>query len=208
MDYLFSSDRTLVGLETSFESLPVDAYTNGGFRFRRYSAFQYAHGTIDLLPPETFTQSSTINTFLGDVVRTYPPIKERTYRHPQFKKMFAHFDDHTMINIGSHVGVHQIRVCKTGDAVMAPEGRHQDGFDRIAVFMIGVVNLAGGHLRLSQNQIDDAFLDVELKPGDYAVINDRALFHNASPIELINETQKGYVDFFVLTSVNDERVLH
>ncbi len=200
MDYLMGNEYQLVGLDAGFGNLPVDPYTDGNFRFRRFSTFDYRNNAVSLLAPETFMQSSDLNAFLGDVERTYEAIEEITYSNPLFTEMFRLFDEHTTIRIASHVGVHQIRIFKVGDHQMAPEGRHQDGFDRIAIYMINSVNISGGHLRLSLNQHDDAFLDKELAPGDYAILNDRKLFHNASPIELIDETLAGYVDVFVLTA--------
>ncbi len=208
MDYLLGNNHRLPDLDLSFGNLPSDTYTDGGFRFRRFSTFNYRDGEIEHLPPETFTQSSELNVFLGDVVRTYEEIEERTYGNPLFAEMFALFDEHTTIDIGEHIGVHQVRIYKTAEAVMAPEGRHQDGFDRIAVFMINSVNIDGGHLRLSLNRTGEAFLDRELAPGDWAILNDRNLFHNASPIDLIDENKEGYVDFFVLTASDADGAVH
>lgn len=203
MNYMFGHDDQLRRLESGFTGLPVDPYTPGQFRFRRYSTFRLVDGRVELLPPETFTQGKEINRFLGDVERTYEPIDEATWRRPEFAAMLAHFDEHTAIRIGRHIGVHQIRIYKTDGSAMAPEGRHQDGFDRIAVYMIGRQNLDGGHLRLSANETDEAFIEASLLPGDYAVLNDRALYHNASPIERVDPTREGYVDFFVATSHDD-----
>lgn len=199
MNYLIANSYQLKGLDAGFGNLPVDRYTDGNFRFRRFSTFRYESDELALLPAETFLQAKKLNAFLGDVERTYEEIEAHTYTNPLFAEMFKLFEEHTTIEVGNHVGVHQLRIFKVGDHQMAPEGRHQDGFDRIAIFMINSVNVSGGHLRLSLNQQDDAFLDKELAPGDYAILNDRQLFHNASPIDLIDETQEGYVDIFVLT---------
>ncbi|MEQ8667038.1 MAG: 2OG-Fe dioxygenase family protein [Rhodospirillales bacterium] len=203
MNYLIDHDDAIRNLEPAFGDLPADPYTEGNFRFRRYSAFRYKGGVLDILPPETFTQSRRINAYLGDVQRTYDPIDEATWRDPAFRRMLEHFDEHTLVDIGKHIGVHQIRIRKTGDAVMAPEGRHQDGFDRIAVYVVGRENLDGGNLRLSANARDEPFIEAALMPGDYVVINDRALFHNASPIERIDEDRDAFIDFFVATSMDD-----
>lgn len=206
--YRLGFDADLPKLEPGFDDLPVDPYTPGDFRFRRYSAFRFTDGVVTPLPAETFTQSSRVNQFLGDVERDYPPIAEATWRDPRFARMFAHFDAHTAIAVGDHVGVHQVRIYKTPGAAMAPEGRHRDGFDRIGVFMIDVHNIDGGHLRLSRSMTAPAFLDTELIPGDFVVLNDRRLFHNASPIRLRDPGHEGFVDFFVLTSHDDDRTLH
>lgn len=205
MNFLTGHDDLISGLASAFEGLPVDPYTEGDFRFRRFSTFYYKDDTVDLLPPETFTQGSDINSFLGDVERSYEPVTGETWNNPAFKRLFELFDEHTKIAIGNHIGVHQIRIYKKDGAAMAPEGRHQDGFDRIAVFMIQNVNITGGHIRLSKNSNDEAFFDRELSPGDYIVLNDRAVFHNASPIDKIDESKEGYVDLFVLTSSDDSK---
>jgi len=204
MNFLTGHDDKIPGLKRTFDALPVDPYTEGDFRFRRYSTFRYVGGTVEPLPPETFMQSSDINTFLGDVERAYEPVAEQTWRDPAFAQMFALFDEHTTIAIGNHIGVHQIRIYKKEGSAMAPEGRHQDGFDRIAVFMVENVNITGGHIRLSRTSTEEAFFDRELIPGDYIVLNDRAVFHNASPIDKIDDSKEGYVDLFVLTSSEDE----
>ncbi len=203
MKYLLEHDDALVSLDEGFAGLPVDPYTPGDFRYRRYSAFRLADGRVELLPPETFTQGKDINRFLGDVERTYEPIEETTWGSPAFAAMLAHFEEHTAVRIGAHIGVHQVRVYERDGAALTPEGRHQDGFDRIAVYMIGRQNLDGGNLRLSESATAEAFLELPLMPGDYVVLNDRALFHNASPIERIDPAQEGYADFFVATSCDD-----
>ena len=80
---------------------------------------------------------------------------------------------------------------------VSPEGVHQDGFDHIAMIGVERCNIEGGDLMAYVSKDSDPFLIHQLQPGEMLMLNDRELWHNATPIKRITATA-GYGDWFVL----------
>lgn len=198
-------DAAVADLAPDFASLEPSDYADGAYRLRRYSEFSFdrADGHVEHLPHARFVQSSDLNRFQGDVPRDYPDLLESTWRSPGFTEMFATFADHADLPEVAKIGVHQIRVVsKAPDDVAhtAPEGVHQDGFDRIGMFVIGRTNAVGAELFV--HEALDAAPSVELhqEPGEYLVLDDRAFWHSARPLTAAAAGSDAYWDLFVLTA--------
>ena len=99
------------------------------------------------------------------------------------------------------VEVHQMRVITLEDEThVAPEGVHQDGYDAICIASIERHNVKGGHLLVHKKKDSEAILNVALENGELAYINDRELWHNATPISRLDPHKDGHMDLIILTA--------
>lgn len=191
---------TVDHLAPSFDDLPANPYADGSYRLRRYSRFMFRNDTLTRLPTKEFVQASDVNHFQGNVVRTYPEIRDTTMSDPGFLELFEHFQKMADIADGSTIEVHQMRIFADHHQVdVAPEGIHQDGFDRIGIYIIQRHNISGGEVSIYTEEQSPAMMKHPLNHGEFVVLNDRRFFHYASPIKPI-DGEIGYMDAFVLTA--------
>lgn len=198
--------ETAQDISRSFHTLQPSEYKDGAYRLRRYSKFGYqrSSGNINLHAGAQFIQSSELNRFQGDIARTYDDLTDETLASKGFAEMAAAFADYADLPENVEIEVHQIRIiAKTAaEAVeVAPEGVHQDGFDRIGIFTAARHNTEGGELYLWNNQHDKQTLAGCLpQAGDFCVLNDKTIWHSASAISAADPNEAGYLDLFVLTA--------
>ncbi len=185
-----------------FANLPVDAYLDGDYRFRRFSNFEISDRQMTQLPHAKFFQSKAYNSLLGDVVREYSELEDDLIRLPDFQAIvFEFFEFCKRCSTSKQVGVHQIRI--TADSLHkgnpAPEGIHRDGVDLVGIFCVDRTNIQGGetHLYKSQKKSNPAFAKV-LNSREFLIVNDRELFHFTSPIQAATP-EGGSRDVFVFT---------
>lgn len=191
---------TVDHLAPSFEDLPPNPYADGSYRLRRYSRFIFRDDTLKRLPTKEFVQDSDVNHFQGDIVRTYPEICDATISDPGFLELFEHFQKMADIADGSTIEVHQMRIFADHHQVdVAPEGVHQDGFDRIGIYVIQRHNIVGGEVSIHTAERSPAMMKHPLNHGEFIVLNDRRFFHYAEPIKPV-DGEVGYMDAFVLTA--------
>jgi hypothetical protein len=189
-------------LAESFNNLPPNPYADGNFRLRRFSHFTFKNNTLSHLPQKDFVQSQELNAFQGGVVRRYEEIEDGLINNDAFKEMFFHFKNMAHLDDNADIEVHQIRIkAKQGkEADVAPEGVHQDGFDRIGIFVIRREHLkAGGNLRIHLEKESEPFISHKFDHGEFVVLNDKRFWHSAAKI-LPEEGHEGYMDVFVLTA--------
>lgn len=95
--------------------------------------------------------------------------------------------------------MHQLRMRAQPNQTIsiAPEGVHQDGFNRIGMFFVNYENLTGGELYVHETQTSKPMLDYRFKNGEFMVLNDAQFWHSANEATATDET--GYLDLFVLT---------
>lgn len=192
-------------MQADFDTLKPSEYKDGGYRLRRYSTFEYDKNTRNLHknPPKAFVQSDTLNTFQGNVARQYDDLTDSLWQSDAFLAMIDTFAEQGGLDDVSHIEVHQIRVRSTSNTeptLTAPEGVHQDGFDRIGMCIINHHNIEGADLLVYDNKTDTTPKAV-VKPsaGAFCVLDDSVLWHDATPI--ISKTDgEGYWDLFVLTA--------
>lgn len=193
-------------LQPSFHTLTPSAYKDGAYRLRRYSKFRYrqSSGHIQLQANSRFVQSDKLNRFQGNVARSYDDLTADTIACAGFAAMFRRFAESAGLPDEAEIEVHQMRIIakSAGQAAEStPEGIHQDGFDRIGVFTAARHNAEGGELYLWRSPEDAAPLAACLpQAGDFCVLNDRLLWHSASPVHTRSEAEAGYWDLFVLTA--------
>ena len=204
MNYSYNIDdwnHDVSGLDKYYGNLPEDTYTEGGFRFRRFSKFNYnpASGSLTRCAAETFTQGKDINNFLGDIVRTYEEVEEGMLTQPVFRKMFELFYYQTRTT--KNIGVHQMRYRSYDTIPAAPEGPHQDGFDWVGMTMVKKENLSeecgGVHLFAHLGEPAFEYCDMTNK---FVVVNDRELYHDGTNLSPIDSNKELIWDVMVLTS--------
>ena len=196
------ADSDLSSLEATFANLVEDTYAQKGLRSRRYSRYRLgADGTPEHLSHEDFVQSSAINKAVGDVKRRFEEIEDATSADPGFRRIFEAFRAHTGLEPGATVEAHQIRWnCDTKVMIPAPEGTHQDGFDFIGMFMVETDNMTGGEVLVYKSLDEAPAVKATLGTGEYVVLNDRRVFHDAAPLVPEPNARPGHWDLIVLTA--------
>lgn len=195
------SEQSVDVLAPSFDALPPNPYMDGAFRLRRYSHFNASDSTLTRLPTKAFVQSGNINTYQGDVERIYPEIEDQIIHSDAFAEMFRHFKRMGGVNDDTPIEVHQMRIIANSQATTeaAPEGVHQDGFNRLAVFVIERQNINGGEIRVHAAQDASPFVSHAFDKGEFVVLNDARFWHSANAIEAANDGD-AHMDVFVLTA--------
>jgi hypothetical protein len=178
---------------STWDDLPIDPYVKPSHRTSRYRRLgrllARADGSVQRLPAQAFIQSQNVNRVYGGQVRTFEPILPKTHENPSFQAAIAH--DIDLIRQAAKTGgdwlvtVHIIRVLASGDATSAPapEGRHSDGHDYVAMHLVGRENCVGGRSRLFRKGATEPLFETTLaEPMDTVVLNDQAMEHEVTPI--------------------------
>ncbi|WCN10301.1 2OG-Fe dioxygenase family protein [Marinomonas mediterranea] len=187
-------------LSPSFDRLPNNPYADGSYRIRRYSRFCFLQGHLEHLPTHPFVQDESINHFQGNVVRRYEELEGVVIEDPMFLEMFEHFKHMSGVEYGTHIEVHQLRIFADHQkAEVSPEGIHQDGFDRIGIYVIQRHNIEGGSINVHLSENSPAFISHAFDHGEFVILNDKKFFHSAKAIEP-SDGDLGYMDVFVLTA--------
>jgi hypothetical protein len=197
------SDRCLNSLSGVFDDLPTTNHADGKYRLRRYSRVRMSRKTLvyETLEGKNFTQSSEYNDFQGDVTRTFENISQDVIRGYGFWELCSRFLNSCRLPTENVVEVHQMRVITLEDNThVAPEGVHQDGYDAICIASIERHNIEGGHLLVHKEKDSEPILNMSLENGELAYINDRDLWHNATPISRLDPSENGHMDLIILTA--------
>lgn len=197
------SDAALADLAPDFESLEPSEYADGSYRLRRFSrlTFDRPSRTVELRPNTEFVQGDDLNRFQGNVARRYDDVLESTWKSAGFAEMCATFADAADLPAHVDLEVHQMRVRSTApDDVVeaAPEGVHQDGFDRISMFTIAREHTVGPELRVHEGREEAPIVDEVPQAGEYTILNDRELWHSAGQVVSDAPGAEGHWDLFVL----------
>lgn len=191
----------LSSIQASFNNLVPDQYTEDGLRSRRYSCYHYRDGSLEQLPTTDFMQTYDVNKALGSIDRKYEPIESVLNMNLVFLKMFDIMLRRTQISEDSVMEVHQVRWhCNDAPRDAAPEGNHQDGFDYLGMFMVNNHNVKGGDILLFDSADGEPFFQRRFENGEFILLNDKRLYHNASRLFPTDNDEEGYWDVFVLTA--------
>ncbi|WP_046004883.1 2OG-Fe dioxygenase family protein [Pseudoalteromonas rubra] len=197
----FIQQAQIDAVKPSFNRLPENPYADGAFRKRRYSVLKFANGEVALQPTKAFVQDDSINTFQGNVERVYENLEDALIHSEGFKHLLNEFKAMTGISDERDIEVHQFRMLAIeSDTPPAPEGVHQDGFDHVCVCGVSHENIAGGELLVYEHKDAEPCFKMEIKDGLFALVNDREVWHNATPMNKLDATQTGYLDCFVFTA--------
>lgn len=199
------SDAALADLTADFASLAPNQYADGAYRYRRYSRFTFdrANRVVAILPPRDFAQAGDINHFQPGVQRHYDDLLASTWQSSGFAELCAAFASEGELPELATIEVHQLRVISDDpahEAPTAPEGVHQDGFDRIAIVTIARETSRGADVSLHDRADAPALATLRSEPGQYVVLNDRRLWHSANPVVALEDGRPGFWDAFVLTA--------
>lgn len=185
-----------------FENLPQDDYLKGPFAFRRrrHGRATVRGGRSDWKPNVPFRQSTALNQYAGGQDRTFAELQTAARGFisegilPELMEALPSPD--------FELGVHQIRIVADdrNTGMPAPEGPHQDGFDFIAIVVVGRRNTAGGITRLfaAPDRLDEVVFEGILQPGDVLLVNDRRLAHDTTAIRP-DAPGEAARDVFILT---------
>lgn len=193
-------------LQADFDTLKPNRYKDGQYRLRRYSQLNFQRDSQTVTPHygRTFVQSGDINTFQGNVMRQYDDLTESLLHSKAFAGILATFSDKGGLPNDSLIEVHQIRIISRNrqDTVpTAPEGIHQDGFQRIGMFTINHQNATGGALMIYEENDENTLLQtIESQAGAYCVMDDSHFWHYATPLVANQADTAGFWDLFVFTS--------
>ena len=197
-------DFELSKIKFFFNHLPLDKYLDGKYRKRRYSKINYHHRHWRLLTPTSFTQSSEYNPYLGDVERKYDPLQGEVIEAKEFIAILDIFKELTLNFTNKptdpfDVGVHFIRIECGADVegLPVPEGIHRDGFKSVMILCVSRNNIQGGVSQIYKSKAEMPILEYVLEESEFIFLNDKILYHNATPIE--TEGGKGYRDAIVIT---------
>ena len=111
-----------------FDTLPLDAYTPGGHRFRRFSTFRlWGAGRawrVEQQPQRPFLQPRSYNSLVGGVARHFDPI--RFDPTPQMAVVCEEIGLDRACDYA--LNLHQIRVVTdpATPGILVPEGPHRD----------------------------------------------------------------------------------
>lgn len=197
----FIAQSHIDDVKPSFNHLPDNPYADGAFRKRRYSVLKFVDGNVSLQPTKAFVQDDSINTFQGNVERVYENLSDDLLASDGFKHLLSQFKAMTEICDEQTIEVHQFRMLAIeSDTPPAPEGIHQDGFDHVCVCGVSHHNIQGGELLVYEHKEAEPCFKMEIKDGLFALVNDREVWHNATPMNKINADEVGYLDCFVFTA--------
>jgi hypothetical protein len=178
----------------AWEDLPADAYVTSKHhttRNRRIGRLLARDGdtAADVLAPDAFFQSTTVNSVYGGKARVFDPISLEVFDGVAFRDTIRRDLDLVRAADGGHrdwlVTVHLVRVTAAGDesSAPAPEGRHQDGHEFIVMHLIGRQNCAGGDSVLFHSEDADPVLHhTMVEPMETLALNDREMQHEVTPI--------------------------
>lgn len=186
----------------NYDDLPVDPYTTGGYRSRRFARVtfdgQALHRTVD----QSFAQGVDVNSYLGGVVRVYEPVHDAFLTAGVVRSICELLTARAEL-AGGTIGIHQIRIsCSRGqEGSPAPEGVHRDGVKFVYICCVDRAGIAGAHTQLFEigpDTVGDVpFFDEVLAEGACLLVNDERLAHYTTPISPAFEI--GYRDALVMT---------
>lgn len=195
------STQAVKALAPSFAFLPKTSHADGQYRLRRYSSVKLSPKGIKHLESHQFVQSKDVNRYQGDVVRQFEALEDYIINSDALLEMCEIFKHANHLLDQQVIDIHQMRITAISEQTkVSPEGIHQDGFDHIAMIGIDRRNISGGELLIYNSNKESPFLHKILAAGEVALLDDHRLWHNATPISLINKSEEGHMDVFVLTA--------
>jgi hypothetical protein len=183
----------------SWNKLKADRYLKAAttYRFRRYATYDYfsLEGILKQKAHQEFRQPITegVNNPYAGQERIFAPLTEDIANGQYLEiliKANIELFSRLLANPISHwtVGVHQIRVLGTAAAAGSPtpEGIHRDGYRFLASHLVNSSNLAGGASRIYDEGRKLIKEFAMRHPGDTVLLDDRRVYHEATPIYPLN----------------------
>ena len=204
-NYKINYKNNITNIKKYFSNMEIDKYYDNE-RYRAYSLVKVDNNeNINILGDLSFYQSSNLNTYNGNNLRSYKNIDKNLVENKEFKNLINLFNKEVSKEFGfnnEYINIHQIRVTANIELTnLIPEGIHQDGYNLVAIVCISRENIEGGENKLydiDKNLIDKRFLE----EGDMLIINDNKLFHEITDIKIKDKNYEGYRDIFVFTTIS------
>lgn len=198
------------GFAASWDDLLVDAFMGDGgkYRRRRYAEFAISRDGIVRKPRGPHYQSCAYNPLNGGIERWFEPIVEPIASHPALRAIFqtSHrlFEGLTPIAARPHewhVEAHQIRIVASAEKEghPTPEGMHRDGVDWVLMLLVARERIRFGKTTICDLRKRPLESFTLTTPFDTAIVNDRKVYHEVTPIAAIDKSDFGYRDMLVIT---------
>ena len=190
----------------TFDALSDDIYIKHKYCFRKRSFVKgILNGQLEIIPSAdtSFTQDERLNKYLGGISRHYPLASPHCIHYVEgFLKINKTLICSILTHKISNIGIHQIRITAMdmNEGYPVPEGYHQDGVDFVVIIPINSKNIVGGiHSVRHGSQDGPEILGSVLNQGEALILNDKHVFHYASPIYAKYAQEEGYRDSIVVT---------
>jgi len=202
-------DVDLVELQRTFDGIPRDPYLKVGVRHRTQSRFRYEPDRLVLLERVDLYQSEDINPLeqYGGIVRTYSDMPEWVQTSAAFRGFIDHWLSLVPVPV-TEFSAHQIRT--VGDGMPVPEGRHRDGYEFVAVYVVERKGITADCARTTvwDAATDELLVDgVVLDEGEMVSFDDRLVLHDASPLVPSGNVAHAYRDVIILTYPDHSKTL-
>ena len=190
-------------LDVFFKSLPPDNYLKHKYCFRRRSfrVLAYNGNSFNTVEQDAFYQDTRINKYAGGISRIYERIPDEAI--PTIQSILLEVCRHGGIPPKDILfGIHLIRITcfNENEGYPVPEGYHQDGYDFVGIVPIRTHSACGGfHSVRFGSQDGEEILSERIQVGQCLVLNDRNVYHYASPIFPRFEDTEGFRDTLVFT---------
>jgi hypothetical protein len=175
----------------------------GGYRYRRYSVFNWDAGKLSILPPEPHFQSSYYNGLHGGFNRFFFPWVRSAIVNPVLYEVIHWATKQFSPNVNQQwrIQAHQFRVVANNEQAgkPTPEGVHKDGADFILIMLLQRHNVQGGVSHIYDNHKDLLGALCLQEPGDLLLIDDEKVYHGVSDVYPIDNKEKNMRDVMVLT---------
>jgi len=188
----------------SFNKLPTTDHRDGQYRLRRYSKIKLSdtdHFKYMKMESESFSQSTHYNQFQGGVDRKFEDIEDEVVESGGMLEMCDTFLESSGFSDDHEIEIHQMRIVAGNELTpVSPEGVHQDGYRFIAMIGINRYNITGGNLLVCKTDEGEPIVDFPLESGEMVMLDDRAMWHDATPIKEVSHAVQGWMDVFILTA--------
>lgn len=185
----------------AFADLPLDPFTPGGQRSRRFSQYRATTGQagdtwrLELLPHRPFLQPRSVNSVAGGIQRPFQPLLIDP--SPQ---VIAGIEALGLDRATDwQINVHQCRVVSTPEikGISVPEGPHRDGHDYGMLAVFDRVNIGGGVTQLFPTGGGEPFFETILQPCQALVYHDASMWHTATDITALDD-RGGHRDLWII----------
>ncbi|MFF5448564.1 2OG-Fe dioxygenase family protein [Streptomyces sp. NPDC012888] len=184
-------------LVRAYEDLEPDAYLadGGAYRFRRHVRFLHRAADGAVLrpePPGPYFQSAEVNPFAGGSPRWFAPAGPEVRDNPFLHRLLLHGASVFSGLAGAEPGrgldweidVHLVRIRARAEehGLPSPEGVHRDGFDYIALHLIGRTGVTGGRSIVCDPEGRELERPLLAAPMDSLYADDRRILHGTEPV--------------------------
>ena len=192
---------------SAWDDLVPDAYLGSARcrRNRRYGrVLAHRDGTLEPLVGTEFFQTKQINRAFGDQLRDFEPLTAQALASPRFSEILR--EDVAVVNDAAgnrdwELGIHFIRVIADADegSEPAPEGRHSDGHEYVAIHLIDRHRCVGGESQVFRRGEEQPLRRVTMtEPLEALVLSDTTMEHAVSEIRTEERCDCGWRDTMIV----------